>query len=366
MFLKYFLITISVYCLMDALYRFLNNSAGLLKGFIAKEPRMLVGFLSALIILFYMNLIKKRPQKVSCENLSKNTKTPEIEMKNEVNDPYIQNLSALKDLMIQYTDLELEKEGDSEVWKQVSASQKNNFSISVQKRVGQELFFRCVVDFESCPATTFDFIADITKRPSWDDICVKTGLVQRVSHQTAIYYMQTKGLWPSAPREALFMNFVARLEDGRYMNVTKSIKDHPNFQPESSHVRMTAFISGMIVGPHPSGDPKRARCIQVLHGDLGGWLPGSVVQMVTTQSFPISMRKLNSLLKNSEIKTESVLIEQSEGTGKLPVIEETVVGKEEKKVVKSESFLVVILKILRQAEPLMVFAILLIALFRRK
>ncbi|KAH6561197.1 hypothetical protein BASA62_010002 [Batrachochytrium salamandrivorans] len=48
-------------------------------------------------------------------------------------------------------------------------------------------------------------------------------------------------------------------------------------------------------------------------GDLGGWLPQSVVSMVTTQAFPISMRKVNSILSSvASPRTVSELIHQAE------------------------------------------------------
>lgn len=59
--------------------------------------------------------------------------------------------------------------------------------------------------------------------------------------------------------------------------------DHPDFIMPNGDVRMIANIAGLVVGPHPSGDPKLSRCIQIVDGDLGGWLPASVVSMVTTQ-----------------------------------------------------------------------------------
>lgn len=191
--------------------------------------------------------------------------------------------------------------------------------------------------------------------------------------------MKTKEIWPTAARDALVMAFAKKLDDGRYINVTKSVDSHPNYTSKSGHVRMLASIAGLVVGPHPSGDPKLCRCIQVVNGDLGGWLPASVVSVVTTQAFPISMRRANTKLKKiANHKTVSDLILFSEGMGPVatavdpvpvPVPESS--GKETDhglsgQVAKRSSFVSTVFKYLKAHQPWMVFAILLILVFKRR
>lgn len=94
---------------------------------------------------------------------------------------------------------------------------------------------------------------------------------------------------------------------------------------------------------------------------MGGWLPASVVSLVTTQAFPISMRRANSQLKKIQNhKTVSDLIERSEGRGNGQVV-----VKEQNKV-EQASFVTQFLKALQKSQPWMILAILLIVLFRRK
>lgn len=176
--------------------------------------------------------------------------------------------------------------------------------------------------------------------------------------------MRTKGIWPTSPRDALVMSFVEVLDDGRFMNVTKSIDSHPDFVQRPGDVRMLANVAGFIIGPHPSGDANRCVCVQIMDGDLGGWLPASVVSLVTTQAFPISMRRLNSMLKKiPNHRIESELIKQSQGLSAVVVEDKTVVSMEIKK-----SPLQLVLKLLKDNQPWMVFAILVLILtqFRRK
>jgi hypothetical protein len=94
------------------------------------------------------------------------------------------------------------------------------------------------------------------------------------------------------------------------------VLSNPNseFEAPAGDVMMTAFIAGLVISKHPT-NPKLCRCIQIIHGDLGGWLPKSVVSMVTTQAFPISMRRVNKklrLIENPRIISE--LIKSSQNT----------------------------------------------------
>lgn len=73
-------------------------------------------------------------------------------------------------------------------------------------------------------------MADISSRPTWDEICSDAGVIERISPTTSIQYMRTKGIWPTAPRIALVLAFVVKLEDGRYLNITKSVDSHPGEQ----------------------------------------------------------------------------------------------------------------------------------------
>jgi hypothetical protein len=103
--------------------------------------------------------------------------------------------------------------------------------------------------------------------------------------------MKTKGFWPTAPRDALVISYCIPLGKSRtYLNVTTSVPDHPLYQSRSGDVRMLAKIAGTLVEPHPIRE-KGCLVTQVVDGDLMGWLPKSVVGMVTTQAFPVSMKR---------------------------------------------------------------------------
>ncbi len=123
----------------------------------------------------------------------------------------------------------------------------------MQKKADTDFFFRIVVDFESTPAECFDLMADIAIRPEWDEITQSSGIIDRVSPATAVQFMRTKAMWPTAARSALVLGHICRLPDGRLLNVTKSIDAHAGFVQPDGDVRMLANVAGLVIGPHPSG-----------------------------------------------------------------------------------------------------------------
>ena len=95
-----------------------------------------------------------------------------------------------------------------------------------------------------------------------------SGFVEQISSEFAVLYSQSKGVWPTAPRDCLVVSFKSILEDGRYCNVTQSIDEHPNYQQRSGSERMIAHLAGLIVGPHSSKNPNLCHCVQIIDGTL--------------------------------------------------------------------------------------------------
>jgi hypothetical protein len=282
-------------------------------------------------------------------------------------DIYIDQLQALRRQMIECTDLVKQPANNEEesLWRVLLTQKKGDFTCEVHKRVGTEFFFRVIVDFEATKEEMFDLVADIEKRPSWDEITVASGIVERISNKTSVQFLQSKGFWPTAARDALVVSFIEKLEDGRLMNVTKSVDSHKDYTSNVGDVRMIAKITGIIAQSHPSGNPKLSRCIQVIDGDLCGWLPSSLVSMISTQAFPISMRRANSQLKKiQDHRTVSTLIEMSEGRFENQEVEKpkgVVVAKPSGK----QSTLEFVVKLVNKTQPWAVLAILLLIIFKR-
>ncbi|KAJ3143283.1 hypothetical protein HDU90_000040 [Geranomyces variabilis] len=236
----------------------------------------------------------------------------------DCNDPYISQFPALEAEFLALADLRASPSSPpgapGAIWHTVLKQSWGAFSIEIHKRCDSDFFFRYVMQLEATPEEAFDLLADIKERSAWDELCEDVEVVERVSDRTTIQSFRTKGIWPTKSRAALVVSFTKRLAPSRYLNVTKSIDAHPAFIPHESDVRMVANIAGQIVEADPEGRPRMCRVVQVVDGDLGGWLPKSIVAMVTTSAIPVGMRKANSMLKKIvEQKTVSKLIAAAEG-----------------------------------------------------
>ena len=193
-------------------------------------------------------------------------------------------------------------------------------------------------------------------------------------------FMKTRGFWPTAPRDALVISFISQENTHSYLNVTTSIPSHPSYISDAGDVRMRADIAGTLVKPHPTAS---GACLvtQIVDGDLQGWLPKSVVSLITTQAFPISLAKAHKWLKNNK-RNEDPLISKLINTSMEPLetfgqvqnnipiqgsiskpaetLSDQTVG-----VHVGTSPLAMILRILVKSQPFVILA-LLFALFRRR
>ena len=178
------------------------------------------------------------------------------------------------------------------------------------------------------------------------------------------------------------ISFLDEIKPHSFLNVTTSISSHPSYISDAGDVRMLANIAGILVEPHPSVE---GACFvtQVVDGDLQGWLPKSVVSLITTQAFPISLAKAHKWLKNnkrndshpvSKLLTAVVggkkeIVQKLEDTSALKALESkpTPLASSNQSVGThvGQSPLSMILRILSKSQPFIILA-LLFALFRRR
>ncbi|KAI8820399.1 uncharacterized protein EV422DRAFT_530768 [Fimicolochytrium jonesii] len=228
----------------------------------------------------------------------------------DIHDPYICQLPALEAEFISLADTKRSPES----WETILAQSWGKFSIEIHRRVGSQFLFRYIMHLEATPEEAIDLLADVTRRPVWDELCDEAGVVEKVSDRTTVQYFRTKAAWPTKSRCALVVSFNKQLSPRRYLNVSKSINTHPSFHANSADVRMIAHIAGQLVEPDAAGRDRMCRVVQVVDGDLGGWLPKSVVNMVTINAIPVGMRKANKMLKGIEVQRDvSEVMTEAEG-----------------------------------------------------
>jgi hypothetical protein len=273
-------------------------------------------------------------------------------------------------------------EKESDVWDVVltrsSTKADSVYKIQVHQKKGSDFIFRIIVEMDTNPEEAFDYLSDISRRSEWDEICTGAGTIEVLDSMTSIQFMKTRGFWPTAPRDALVISFVDEVKPHSFLNVTTSIPSHASYISDAGDVRMLAHIAGTFVEPHPSVE---GACLvtQVVDGDLQGWLPKSVVALVSTQAFPISLAKAHKWLKNNkrnenppvsrlvkaatETPTGDKMLDkitESKTKPSMPVSSSQAVGTH-----VGNSPLQMILRILTKSQPFIILA-LVFALFRRR
>jgi hypothetical protein len=122
-------------------------------------------------------------------------------------------------------------------------------------------------------------LSDVTLRPKWDFLCERTEILERITPSTCFQYVLLRSMWPTSARDLCLLSHCRILPNGAMLNVTKS-KPHakcPVGISGKSVIRMQAGIAGQVVVPHPD-QPNVCRVVQLIDGDMGGWIPKNIIQ----------------------------------------------------------------------------------------
>ncbi|KAJ1839817.1 hypothetical protein LPJ73_006630, partial [Coemansia sp. RSA 2703] len=201
------------------------------------------------------------------------------------------------------------------------------YSITVQGHVSKPFCFRITFYAPTSPATAFDLLADVLRRPEWDELTEATEIIEKLGQGDAIHYVKAKAIWPTAARDSLLLSHITSVDiDGSaaddqtkraYMNVSQSIVDDrvPERDAEGI-VRMEAGLAGQLVTQATLEDKMRlglqgdqwCRVVQIADGDLKGWIPKSVIKFIATQALPRSLTKVCQQLAVLSPSIESQLV----------------------------------------------------------
>lgn len=322
-------------------------------------------FVIFVVVFGFTEVTKIKPINVIQINPTLQPTNPTLKPTNPNLDSYSKITDSLVSDMLKYS---LES---SDLYSKLINTDRQNYALTVEKKLDHDFFYRVIADVEASKSSTFDFLADISTRKEWDEIVVDSGIVDVLSNQIKIQYLRTKSLFPTSGREALVVA-ITRSVDGMFLNVTSSIPSYKNFKSDENLVRMNAKIAGVLVMDHPSGDKNRCRVIQITDGNLNGWIPKSVVSMVTTQAFPLNFKRANKILLSRENKTESSLIKETlENFAREPVKEEDAVKEEDTQEVTEEAkqemtIFQQMATTFRIIEPFVVVAIFIVVVWRNR
>ena len=130
-------------------------------------------------------------------------------------------------------------------------------------------------------------LTDDSRINEFDDMFDFCQFVVRINDKTSIRRMCFKAIWPTAPRDFAALTTWAENEDGSLFIVSRSAPDDIRGQ-EKGFVRGTIQISGYYVQPYGCCDsdaellPEHCKVTLVAHTELGGTLPVSVINMLST------------------------------------------------------------------------------------
>ena len=113
--------------------------------------------------------------------------------------------------------------------------------------------------------------------------------ITSVDDRTSVRRMMFKAVWPTAPRDFIACTTWVEMDDGSIMIATRSAPDElcPEQKP---YVRGFIQLSGYLIQPHtalPKGSgvpPGSCKITLTAHTELGGTLPVSVINMLSTNA----------------------------------------------------------------------------------
>ncbi|CAG8681096.1 8861_t:CDS:2, partial [Funneliformis mosseae] len=176
--------------------------------------------------------------------------------------------------------------------------------------------YKITSTMENTPQTTFDLLADVRRRPEWDPMTAEAGIVEVIDESTRIQYVKMKAVFPTSSRDVVTIGYTTQLEDGRMVMVNRSIEHR--FCPEKRGVvRIEAGCAGVVVEPIQD-QPNKCHVTQIVDANPKGWIPKSVIALVSTRDMPASVKKLNKLLAKMPYQSVSKILSHTPFIPKVP------------------------------------------------
>ena len=109
----------------------------------------------------------------------------------------------------------------------------------------------------------------------------------QIDERTSVRRVCFKGIWPTAPRDFIVCTTWDKREDGSILIVSRSAPDD-YCAPQKGYVRGFIQVSGYWLQPVQEGSEITTVVTLAAHTELGGTLPASVINMLST-SAPVKM-----------------------------------------------------------------------------
>lgn len=136
----------------------------------------------------------------------------------------------------------------------------------------------------------YGIISRPERRKQLDSMLEVYSRIKWFSHHTGVEYLQSKGVWPTAPRDFSNISHWRLLKDGTF--ITLGYGENIDECPEKDGiVRGNLLIGGYVMQHVPGG----TRVFIVVQCDLGGTLPTAVTNLAA-QSQPMVLVTLRNIL----------------------------------------------------------------------
>ncbi|CAG8594782.1 7569_t:CDS:2 [Acaulospora morrowiae] len=137
--------------------------------------------------------------------------------------------------------------------------------------------YKVVSTMDNTPETTYDLLADVTRRSEWDHLAKEGKVLEVTGESTRVHYFRTKAMFPTLARDAVTLAYGTQLDDGRMVHVNKSI-EHKLSPNEPGVIRIHVNCAGFVVEPIKSQQNK-CYLTQIIDADPKGWVPKYVISL---------------------------------------------------------------------------------------
>ncbi|RIA96044.1 hypothetical protein C1645_755864 [Glomus cerebriforme] len=225
---------------------------------------------------------------------------------------YSEITAKLLDTILEFVDTEYD---DDSPWNLIYEDKETDIKVYKNSQVS-DCCFKVTGTMENTPQTTFDLLADVRRRSEWDPMTDEAGIIEIIDESTRVQYVKMKSVFPTSARDVVTIGYTTQLEDSRMVMVNKSI-EHKLCPEKSGIIRLEAGCAGVVVSPIKD-QPNKCFVVQIADANPKGWIPKSVITLISTRDMPASIKKLNKLLAKMPRQSVSKILTHTPFIPKVP------------------------------------------------
>ena len=172
---------------------------------------------------------------------------------------------------------------------------------------------KCETLVEASSSTILKLLLDDNRVRSYDAFVHTIDVLVKSDERTHIRRITTKPVWPAAARDFLVCTTWKEMENNQGCMICSRYAPDEIYKPQKNYVRGLIKISGYWICPcsslstddpmyKPVGSSSNPSCkvTLIIHSDLGGYLPATVMNLLTTDSPQKMMTLVRTLAEKDE------------------------------------------------------------------